>query len=356
MRLRAVVKAVDSPSFRERKKRGLSPGGTLAIETSCDETSVAFIRDKRVERQWISSQIALHRPYHGVVPELASRAHLDNLPVLMRRLFRDVGRAEVERIAVTQGPGLVGALLVGVAYAKGLALNLDVPLVPINHIEAHLYSPFIGAPIPREFLGLVVSGSHSSLYHVKGRAVTRLCRTRDDAAGEAYDKVAKLFGLPYPGGPEIDRLAPKGDPKAVALPFPKMSDGSMDLSFSGIKSRISFMVQEGFPVRKRGRLTPDAVNLLASFQETVVKILVGRLDHFHRLHPVRNISISGGVAANRRLRERVTAWAAGRNVTAHFPSREHITDNAGMIGFLAEARHKKSVRPGSVDAVPDLEI
>jgi len=330
--------------------------GTLAIETSCDETSVAFIRDKRVERQWIASQIAIHRPYHGVVPELASRAHLDNLPVLMQRMFKSIRRADVERIAVTQGPGLVGALLVGVAYAKGLALNLKVPLVPVNHIEAHLYSPFIGAPIPREFLGLVVSGSHSSLYHVKGRAAARLCRTRDDAAGEAYDKVAKLFGLPYPGGPEIDRLAPGGDPKAVPLPFPKMSDGSMDFSFSGIKSRISFMVHEGFPVRRRGRLTPDALNLLASFQETVVKILVSRLDHFHRIHPVRHVSISGGVAANRRLRERVLEWSAGREVTAHFPSSEHITDNAGMIGYLAEARHKKSVHPGRVDAVPNLEV
>ena len=330
--------------------------GILAIETSCDETSVAFVEGRDVVRQWIASQVELHRPYHGVVPELASRAHLRNLPILMGRLARSVPLRNVDCIAVTQGPGLVGALLVGVAYAKGLALNLDVPLVPINHIEAHLYSPFIGGIIPREFLGMVVSGSHSSLYFVRNGRIQPLCRTRDDAAGEAYDKVAKLMGLPYPGGPEIDRLFLKGDPKAFALPFPRMSDGSMDFSFSGIKSRISFMVQEGFPVRTRGRLTPQALDLLASFQQTVVRILLHRLDHFHRQHPAAHVSVSGGVAANRHLRERVLDWATARGVRAHFPSRDHITDNAGMIGFLAGSRHKKAARPETVDAVPDLEM
>jgi N6-L-threonylcarbamoyladenine synthase len=330
--------------------------GTLAIETSCDETSVAFVEGRDVVRQWIASQVELHRPYHGVVPELASRAHLSNLPILMDRLARAVPLRSVDRIAVTQGPGLIGALLVGVAYAKGLALNLGVPLVPVNHIEAHLYSPFIGGAVPREFLGLVVSGSHSSLYRVLNGRVTPLCRTRDDAAGEAYDKVARLMGLPYPGGPEIDRLFPKGNPKAFALPRPRMSDGSMDFSFSGIKSRISFMVQEGFPVRRRGKLTPEALDLLASFQACVVDLLLNRLDHFHRRHPAPHVSVSGGVAANRHLRECVLDWAASRDVYAHFPSRAHVTDNAGMIGFLAESRHKKATRTETVDAVPDLEM
>lgn len=329
--------------------------GIIGIETSCDETSVAFVEEGRVVRQWVASQVEAHRPYHGVVPELASRHHLRNLPVLMRALGRAVDLDRAEAVAVTQGPGLVGALLVGVAYAKGISAARRLPLVPINHIEAHLYSPFIGRAVPADFLGLVVSGSHASLYRVRRGRLLRLCRTRDDAPGEAYDKVAKLFGLPYPGGPEIDRLFPGGNPKGFDLPLPKMSDGSLDFSFSGLKSHIAYRFHKGFAPRRRGRLTPEAIDLLASFQSAVVRHLLHRVEAFHRLHPARHLSVSGGVAANAYLRDRAMAWGAERGVEVHFPSADHITDNAGMVAHLAWRRGK--ARPAaSVDADPGLEL
>ena len=329
--------------------------GILGIESSCDETSVAFVEEGRVVHQRVASQVEAHRPYHGVVPELASRHHLQNLPVLMRDLALTVDLRNAESVAVTQGPGLVGALLVGVAFAKGFAAARRLPLIPINHIEAHLYSPFIGRSVPADFLGLVVSGSHASLYRVNRGRLLRLCRTRDDAPGEAFDKVAKLFGLPYPGGPEIDRLFPLGDPKAFTLPLPKMSDGSLDFSFSGLKSHIAYRFHRGFSARKRGRLTPEALDLLAAFQAAVVRQLLHRVEAFHGTHPARHLSVSGGVAANAHLRERIVAWAAERGVEAHFPAPEFITDNAGMVAHLAWRRGR--VRPASiVDADPGLEL
>lgn len=329
--------------------------GILGIESSCDETGVAFVEGGRVIRSLVASQVEAHRPFHGVVPELASRHHLQNLPVLMRELGRAVDLGATEAVAVTQGPGLAGALLVGVAFAKGISASRRLPLIPVNHIEAHLYSPFIGRPVPADFLGLVVSGSHASLYRVRRGGLRRLCRTRDDAPGEAYDKVAKLFGLPYPGGPEIDRLFPHGDPKAYDLPLPKMSDGSLDLSFSGLKSHIAYRLHKGFPARRRGRLTPEALDLLASFQGAVARLLLHRVNAFHALQPVRHLSVSGGVAANAHLRERLTAWAAERGVEAHFPAPEYITDNAGMVAHLAWRRGK--ARPAAaVDADPGLEL
>jgi N6-L-threonylcarbamoyladenine synthase len=329
--------------------------GILAIESSCDETGVAFFEQGRVVRNLVASQVEAHRPYHGVVPELASRHHLRNLPALMRELGRAVDLRDAEAVAVTQGPGLAGALLVGVAFAKGISAARALPLVPVNHIEAHLYSPFIGGTVPADFLGLVVSGSHASLYRVRRGRAERLCRTRDDAPGEAYDKVAKLFGLPYPGGPEIDRLFPQGDPRAFDLPLPKMSDGSLDLSFSGLKSHIAYRLHRGFPVRRRGRLTPEALGLLASFQSTVVRQLLHRVDAFHTLYPVRHLSVSGGVAANTHLRERANAWGAERGVEVHFPAAEFVTDNAGMVAHLAWRRGQ--ARPAAaVDADPNLEL
>jgi N6-L-threonylcarbamoyladenine synthase len=329
--------------------------GILAIESSCDETGVAFIERGRIIRNLVASQVEVHRPYHGVVPELASRHHLQNLPVLMRALGRAVDLRNAEAVAVTQGPGLAGALLVGVAYAKGLAAARALPLVPVNHIEAHLYSPFIGGTVPDDFLGLVVSGSHASLYRVRGGRAARLCRTRDDAPGEAYDKVAKLFGLPYPGGPAIDRLFSQGDPAAFDLPQPKMSDGSLDLSFSGLKSHIAYRLHRGFPVRRGGRLTGEALDLLAAFQTAVVRHLLHRVEAFHRLHPVRHLSVSGGVAANTHLRERANAWGAERGVAVHFPASEFVTDNAGMVAHLAW-RRGRARRPAAVDADPNLEL
>src|SRR5947208_3371512 len=226
----------------------------LGIETSCDETSVALLeRDGSVKTNLIASQIERHQPFGGVVPEIASREHLQHLFPLVSRALQDGGASwsDVEQIAVTAGPGLIGALLVGVAGAQGLAYGLGIPIVPINHLEGHIFSPYLqreGVAIPRppRFLSLVVSGGHSSIYDVRGESVTMLNRTRDDAIGETFDKVAKFIGLPYPGGPQIEKHASEGhaDPKRFPFPIPQFKEESLDFSYSGIKAGAIRLARE----------------------------------------------------------------------------------------------------------------
>src|SRR6185436_1845370 len=226
----------------------------LGIETSCDETSVALLeRDGTVRINHIASQIERHQPFGGVVPEIASREHLQRLFPLVHRALEDarVSFDDVESIAVTYGPGLIGALLVGVAGAQGLAYGLGIPLTPVNHLEGHIFSPYLqreGASIPRpeRFLSLVISGGHSSIYDVRGGSVTMLNRTRDDAIGETFDKVAKFVGLPYPGGPQIEKYAREGraDPKRFSFPVPQFKDESLDFSYSGIKAGAIRLARE----------------------------------------------------------------------------------------------------------------
>lgn len=335
----------------------MSHKGILALETSCDETSIAYCEDFKVIHQVTSSQIKIHRPYRGVVPELASRQHLNNLPVLMKKIKSLISIKNCKKIAVTTGPGLAPALLVGLSYSKGLALNYNLPLIPVNHIRAHLYSPFIGRKeIPYPFLGLVVSGSHTSLYLVEEKKEKLLAKTRDDAIGEAFDKVARLFGLPYPGGPEIDKLFPKGDFKKFQLPSPKMSDKSLDFSFSGIKSHISRMVHNGFKIMDEKGLTQNSLDLLSSFQYKLVEILMDRLKYFQKKLKIKNISLSGGVAANKYLRKRAEEWAKEEGLNLFLPDRKFITDNAGMVGYLAFLKKLKPEIIEKIDIDPNWEF
>lgn len=310
----------------------------LGIESSCDETAAAVIEDGRVIRSnIIASQIKTHAPFGGVVPELASREHLEAIvPVVNSALSKaGVTIGEVDGIAVTKGPGLVGSLLVGLSFAKSLAFSRSKPLVGVNHIEGHVYSVvFENPPIDYPALALIVSGGHTTLFFIpeEGKYAT-LGRTRDDAAGEAYDKVAKLLGLGYPGGPVIDRLAKRGDPSAAELVFtvPRMDSPNLDFSFSGLKTAVLRFVRENRvePVVK-GQEPPQVIfDLAASFQKKVIRSLLARLKKAVERHRPRTIILAGGVAANSALREEMRARDFGAPV--YYPSPMLTTDNAAMI-------------------------
>lgn len=316
----------------------------LGIETSCDETSVALLdRDGSVRVNLIASQIERHQPFGGVVPEIASREHLQHLFPLVERALGGANAAwsDVESIAVTAGPGLIGALLVGVAGAQGLAYGLGVPIVPVNHLEGHIYSPYLqqaGAsiPLPDRFLGLVISGGHSAIYDVRGRDVRQINRTRDDAIGETFDKVAKFIGLPYPGGPQIEKHGRMGtsDPKRFPFPVPQFKDESLDFSYSGIKAGAIRLARE-HGIRTDG--DPQALaDFCATFQDALIAQLFDRLDSvWSRLDQPRplEVAMAGGVAANGVLRERMMAWGSERGVVVRLPEKRYCTDNAAMIAF-----------------------
>src|SRR5437867_540787 len=318
----------------------------LGIETSCDETSVALLdSDGTVRVNLIASQIERHRPFGGVVPEIASREHLQHLFPLVGRALADAGASwsDIERIAVTAGPGLIGALLVGVAGAQGLSYALGVPLVPVNHLEGHIFSPYLqregpAIPLPPRFLSLVISGGHSSIYDVQGGRPAMLNRTRDDAIGETFDKVAKFIGLPYPGGPQIEKYAAGGtiDRRRFPLPVPQFKDDSLDFSYSGIKaSAIRIARDQGIRAEGDPRLLAD---FCATFQDALLAQLFDRLDAIwstlRRLLPTE-VAIAGGVAANGALRDKIVAWGGERGVIVRLPEKLYCTDNAAMIAFAA---------------------
>jgi N6-L-threonylcarbamoyladenine synthase len=321
----------------------------LGIETSCDETSVSLLdRDGTVRANLIASQIDRHRPFGGVVPEIASREHLQHLFPLVQQATADAGvrHADIETVAVTAGPGLIGALLVGVAGAQGLAYGLGVPLTPVNHLEGHIYSPYLRAsgpatPLPGRFLALVISGGHSSIYDVRGAEVVRLNRTRDDAIGETFDKVAKFVGLRYPGGPEVERWARLGnpDPRRFPFPIPRFSEDSLDFSYSGIKAAaIRTARMHGIRAGEGETLLAD---FCATFQDALFAQLFDRLESlWARLdgEPPDELAIAGGVAANGVLRDRMLQWGAERGVTVRLPEKRYCTDNAAMIAFAALQR------------------
>jgi N6-L-threonylcarbamoyladenine synthase len=320
---------------------------TLGIETSCDETAVSVLDGEgRVELNLLSSQVAAHRPYGGVVPELASREHLKALPLLARTAL-EKATSPPELVAVTGGPGLIGALLVGVRFAAGYAWASDLPLVSVDHLEGHLASPFLdlgGGParaMPSRVLALVASGGHSSWYLVVDGVADRLCRTRDDAAGESFDKVAQVLGLPYPGGPVVDRLARHGDPGAVVLPRPRLKDNRLDFSFSGLKSAAIRWIRE-HGMAGVGEERPEALHdLLASFEAAVVDQLMRPLEELVEFHRPEALSASGGVAANTLLRRRLEQFGEATGLEVILPPAELTTDNAAMIaraGQLAHAR------------------
>jgi N6-L-threonylcarbamoyladenine synthase len=303
----------------------------LAIETSCDETAAAVVRDGRaVLSSIVASQVAVHAEFGGVVPEVASRKHLESVVPVIGEALRvaGVGLDAIEGIAVTQGPGLVGALLVGIAAARGLALGSGLPITGVNHIEAHLLAPFLENPPGFPYLALAVSGGHTHLYRVDGVGrYTILGQTQDDAAGEAFDKVAKLVGLPYPGGAVIDRLAGEGDPRGVKLPRPLLHDGTCNFSFSGLKTAVLNWVQK-HPEAVSGSHLND---LCASFQAAVCEVLTLKTSLALERTGIKRLVVAGGVACNSGLRREMSLLAERKGVELFIPSPGLCADNAAMV-------------------------
>jgi N6-L-threonylcarbamoyladenine synthase len=319
----------------------------LAIETSCDETAAAIVEDgRRALSDVIATQIEIHRRWGGVVPELASRNHVVQvMPVVDEALARaGVGPGDLDAIAVTSGPGLVGALLVGVQAAKALALAWGKPLVRVNHLEGHLVAAFLSEKAPEfPYLGLVVSGGHTSLYAARGFGdYALLGHTRDDAAGEAFDKGAKLLGLPYPGGVAIDRLAKEGDARAIRFPKAIVKGADLDFSFSGLKTALLHHVRKnGVP---EGRALAD---LCASYQEAIVRALVEKAFRAARRLQFDRLVLSGGVAANSRLRAAVTERAGEyEGMQVFLPAPRLCTDNAAMIAVAGTHAFLRGERAG----------
>ena len=325
----------------------------LGIESSCDETAAALVRDgQHVLSNVVASQIKTHRAFGGVVPELASREHLGNIGYVVHRAFRDAGKTQddIDGIAVTQGPGLVGSLLVGVSFAKAMAFSANKPLVPVNHVEGHIFSAFIENPdIEYPLLALTVSGGHSSLIYSQSPGAYKVIgRTRDDAAGEALDKIAKFLGLGYPGGPIIDMLARDGNPRRFVFSIPKISDGSLDFSFSGFKTAALRHIQEsGIRPHRSGRVSQIIRDLVASYQRTIIDALILQTSRAKaQLHP-RSMLLVGGVACNSLLRDTFRRTfedespenGSGASPTrVYCPSTAYTTDNAAMVAVAGTSK------------------
>jgi N6-L-threonylcarbamoyladenine synthase len=325
----------------------------LGIESSCDETGAALVDGGgRVVADVVHSQVEMHALYGGVVPELASRDHMRSVgPVVREALARaGVTMGGVDGVAVTNRPGLVGALLVGVQTAKGLAWAADKPLVGVDHLMGHLLAVFLrrgadDAEVPRfPFVSLLASGGHTAIYRVdapRADAITELGATRDDAAGEAFDKVAKLLGLGYPGGPAIDRLAPAGDPARVKLSAPMSASGSLQMSFSGIKTQVAQLVA------REGPLSSEAVaDVCAAFQAAVTSTLARKVVGAAAATGVGDVVLGGGVAANRELRRRTAELGAARGLRVFVPPLASCTDNAAMIAYAGALRLARGERDG----------
>jgi N6-L-threonylcarbamoyladenine synthase len=324
----------------------------LGIETSCDETAAAIVRDGReMVSSVIASQIKIHEKFGGVVPELASREHLDKIVPIVEEAFARSGvkRNEIDGIAVTVGPGLIGSLLVGVSYAKAMAYALNKPMVGVNHIEGHIYSVcFENPPIEHPALALIVSGGHTNLFFVPEPGKYKVVsRTRDDAAGEAFDKVAKLLGLGYPGGPIIEKLAREGNPQAVKFALPRMGDKRPDFSFSGLKTAVTKYVREsGLQPANGGEPSQGIKDLAASFQDTVVRSLISTTERVAAEYPSRTLLVAGGVACNGALREAAREAAAKLGMPVYFPSLHLSTDNAAMIAAAGTVKLQAGERAG----------
>jgi N6-L-threonylcarbamoyladenine synthase len=328
----------------------------LAIESSCDDTSAAICKDGKILANIISSQ-KVHEAWGGVVPELASRAHMKNIIVTVDMAMQKAGisKDELEAIAFTRGPGLIGSLLVGVSFAKGLGLALGLPLIEVNHMQAHVMANFIDQTPSFPHICLTVSGGHTQIILVNGPLdMTLIGETLDDAAGEAFDKSAKLLGLPYPGGPMMDQLATLGDPKKFKFSEPQIK--AYDYSFSGLKTSILYFLQA------QTKLNPDFIkenlnDLCASIQKTIVDILLKKLTVAVRENHVKEIALAGGVSANSELRRRFEELGKANNWKTHIPRFEYCTDNAAMIATVA---HYKFLRNEfcsyDVEPIPRYQI
>ncbi len=334
----------------------------LGIETSCDETSAAVMVDGRLKSNIISSQL-IHRHYGGVVPELASRAHQKLIVPVVEEALRESGvaREQLDGIAVTYGPGLMGALLVGLNFAKALSYGLGIPFIGVNHMEAHIYSNFIEGPEPHyPFLCLIVSGGHTQLVVVREPLSHELLgETLDDAAGEAYDKVGKMLGLGFPGGPVIDRLAAKGNPSFVVFPRSYLDDDSYDFSFSGIKTSVLYWLRDhGVAQTNVGTasITPAMLaDLCASFQAAVVDVLVRKTARAVERLNVREVAIAGGVSANAELRRRLQQLAGEKGFRLFTPAPEYCTDNAAMIAKVGDLRLQRGMT-SAADLTPQPNL
>jgi N6-L-threonylcarbamoyladenine synthase len=344
----------------------------LGIESSCDETAAALVEDGHtVLSNVVASQVKTHRSFGGVVPELASREHLRNIGYVVQQTFQDAGKAyaDIDGIAVTQGPGLIGSLLVGLSFAKAMAFSLGKPLVPVHHVEGHIFSAFIENPgIEYPLLALAVSGGHTSLiYSPEPGQYQSIGRTRDDAAGEALDKIAKFLGLGYPGGPLIDRLSRDGDPHRFSFSIPKISDGSLDFSFSGFKTAaLRHIQQTGIkPRRPGGKISKAILDLVTSYQQAIVDTLVLQTRRAQsRLQP-RSILLVGGVACNSLLRrtfkrvfeEEPRNRAGSMGVRVYYPSEILTTDNGAMIAAAGTPKlHHPAPLDLELNAFADLRL
>lgn len=330
----------------------------LAIESSCDETAASVVRNGReVLSNIISSQIELHKLYGGVVPEIASRKHIEKINQVIEEALEQAGKTlgDIDAVAVTYGPGLVGALLVGVAEAKAISYAAGLPLVGVHHIEGHISANYIENPdLEPPFICLVVSGGHTHLVRVKDYGVYEILgKTRDDAAGEAFDKVARAIGLGYPGGPKIDKLAREGDPQAIRFPKAKIEDAPYDFSFSGLKSAVLNYLNgckmKGEPIKE--------ADVAASFQKAVVDVLVEHAMLAVRESGLDKLAIAGGVASNGALRKAVEEACRKNGIAFYRPSPIYCTDNAAMIGAAGYYEYQKGVRHGlDLNAVPNLKL
>jgi len=347
---------------------------TLGIETSCDETSVSVTEEKKVLSNIVSSSVRLHKRYGGVVPEIASRSHVEYILEVFKTALKESHRSlkDIKLIAVTNGPGLVGALLTGISLGKSLSYCLKVPLIGVNHVLAHLYSAFLNEDetLSFPFVGLVVSGGHTALFLCgKNYRQKLLGQTLDDASGEAFDKVARILRLGYPGGPVIERRARLAKEKdSVKFPKTFLGKGSLDFSFSGIKTAVLYYVRDrvvstSYIVHstsyEMGSAEKPLINdICYAFQENVFNTLIEKTFLAARIHRVKNIVVGGGVAANTRLREKFgEASGFSGNVKVYFPKKEYCMDNAAMVGVLGEELYKRGKRSGLyLSAEPNLEV
>ena len=326
----------------------------LGIETSCDDTGAGIVEDGRLLGHVVRSQ-DVHAEYGGVVPELASRAHITLLPKVIDEVLAAtrLTLGDIDGVAATAGPGLVGSLLVGLEFAKGFAMALGIPFAAVNHVEAHLLSPALEHEVPSPAIGMVASGGHTEIYHLPepGRSV-RLGSTRDDAAGEAFDKVGKLLGLPYPGGPEVDRLARDGNADAIGFPVARLGPETLDVSMSGLKTAVKLLVEKEPEPIPPGRVR----DIAASAERAIVTALVERLALALDRYPARALILAGGCACNTLLRREAARLAGSRGIPALFPSPPLCRDNGAMIaysGWLQLSRGRSS--PLTASAVPNLD-